>query len=86
MTTNNQRVSWKFKGCPRCKGDLHNDSEGNSLIEDAHPFVCIQCGYEEPSGVVLDNRFDQLIGKPVLVKNVNNKINTKEKPMLREDD
>jgi len=30
---------WKFKSCPRCKGDLFQDRDG--------VFECLQCGYRD---------------------------------------
>ena len=27
---------WKLKGCPRCRGDIYIDNEGEN---------CLQCGY-----------------------------------------
>jgi hypothetical protein len=38
---------WKFKGCPRCKGDLRMDVEEHHLHE-----YCLQCGYSRDLGVV----------------------------------
>ena len=31
---------WKFKSCPRCKGDLYVDRDSYSWYQG-----CIQCGY-----------------------------------------
>ena len=31
---------WKFKGCPRCGGDIYLDQDESSWYEH-----CLQCGY-----------------------------------------
>jgi len=33
-------VTWKFKGCPRCKGDIFIDQETDGYYEH-----CLLCGY-----------------------------------------
>ena len=33
-------VTWKFKGCPRCKGDIFIDQETDGWYEH-----CLLCGY-----------------------------------------
>ena len=33
-------VTWKFKGCPRCKGDIFIDQETDGCYEH-----CLLCGY-----------------------------------------
>ncbi|MFC1932505.1 hypothetical protein ACFLXU_02595 [Chloroflexota bacterium] len=33
-------LTWKLKGCPRCRGDIYIDREANSWREQ-----CLQCGY-----------------------------------------
>jgi len=38
---------WRFKGCPRCKGDLRIDEEDHHLYE-----YCLQCGYSRDMGLV----------------------------------
>jgi hypothetical protein len=31
---------WRLKSCPRCKGDMFIDKDGNSWYEE-----CLQCGF-----------------------------------------
>ena len=31
---------WRFKSCPRCKGDMFIDKNGDSWYEE-----CLQCGF-----------------------------------------
>lgn len=33
-------VEWKFKSCPRCRGDIFVDKETDEWYEQ-----CLQCGY-----------------------------------------
>ena len=33
-------VTWKFKKCPRCEGDIYTDWDLTSWYEQ-----CLQCGY-----------------------------------------
>lgn len=43
---------WRYKSCPRCGGDLHNEV-GQYMIGDFKDedveWVCLQCGYHMPS-------------------------------------
>lgn len=37
-------TAFRLRGCPRCGGDLHIDSEDVSPLVERLEFVCIQCG------------------------------------------
>ncbi|MCX6013020.1 MAG: hypothetical protein NTV30_06355 [Chloroflexi bacterium] len=67
---------WKFKGCPRCKGDLYLEKDTYGWYEE-----CLQCGYMkdlQSQEVVLktmrdyhkkDKQIERDNKKPVFVNN-----------------
>ena len=52
-------VKWKFKGCPRCKGDMFIDQEADGCYEH-----CLLCGYvHEIEMVTLTSKGESGAGK-----------------------
>lgn len=50
---------WRFKGCPKCGGDLFVDYDLNGWYEE-----CLQCGYLRDLKTILEVREE----KPVKVE------------------
>jgi ribosomal protein L37AE/L43A len=38
---------WRFKGCPKCRGDVYLDKDSNGWFEE-----CLQCGHVQYLGSV----------------------------------
>lgn len=56
---------WRFKGCPKCGGDLFVDYDINGWYEE-----CLQCGYLHDLRTVLEvggPKAEKLERKPELV-------------------
>ena len=59
---------WKFKSCPKCKGDLYAEEDMNGWDEK-----CLQCGYTRSYQISLDvkgskNSMGSLMRLPELEK------------------
>ncbi len=55
---------WRFKGCPKCGGDLFVDYDLNGWYEE-----CLQCGYLHDLNTILEVReqkAEKLESKPEL--------------------
>ena len=56
---------WRFKGCPKCRGDVYLDKDGNGWFEE-----CLQCGhvqYMEPLSFVDKQSYGRRNGEAVAV-------------------
>ena len=40
MVERGDAAMWRFKGCPKCRGDVYLDKDGNGWFEE-----CLQCGH-----------------------------------------
>ena len=54
---------WRFKGCPRCKGDMLVNQDHNDWYE-----WCLQCGYRHDLIDIMEVRLQDEVGKGIAEK------------------